>query len=137
MDVWEVCAAGRGAESLAQPGGTRRDVPGPSGLPEGESRREQQHAREAGDRPKTPEASPRKARLIRRKLDCLNPNPQRRKDTLVATASWGNAARGGPIDFLGPPPPTGEAMAGEAIEGDEWGAYVRLGRSAPPERGMA
>src|SRR5579884_2534652 len=77
MDVWEVCAAGRGAESLAQPGGTRRDVPGPSGLPEGESRREQQHAREAGDRPKTPEASPRKARLIRRKLDCLNPNQGR------------------------------------------------------------
>src|SRR6266849_6395021 len=44
-DAVKVCAAGRGAESLAQPGGTRRDVPGPSGLPEGESQRGKEHAR--------------------------------------------------------------------------------------------
>src|SRR5262249_40065021 len=28
------------------------------------------------------------------------------------------------------------AMASEVIQGDEWGAYVMLGRSAPPERGI-
>jgi len=29
------------------------------------------------------------------------------------------------------------AMCSEHIEGDEWGTYVALGRSTPPERGMA
>src|SRR5262249_22406169 len=28
-------------------------------------------------------------------------------------------------------------MCNEHIEGDEWGTYVTLARSAPPERGMA
>src|SRR5712691_8398285 len=28
-------------------------------------------------------------------------------------------------------------MCSEHIQGDEWGTYVALGRSAPPERGMA
>jgi hypothetical protein len=37
-----------------------------------------------------------------------------------------SATRGGPFAFCGPPPPTGKAMASEAIEGDEWGAYVTL-----------
>src|SRR5438876_9107442 len=37
-----------------------------------------------------------------------------------------NATRGSPFPFCGPPPPTGKAMASEAIEGDEWGAYVTL-----------
>jgi len=43
----------------------------------------------------------------------------------------------GPFNFRGWLPPTGKAMASEAIEGDVWGAYVTLGRSASPERGMA
>jgi Reverse transcriptase (RNA-dependent DNA polymerase) len=42
------CAAERGAESLTESGETRREVSGPSGLPEGESQRGKQHAREAG-----------------------------------------------------------------------------------------
>ena len=37
-----------------------------------------------------------------------------------------SATRGSPSTFCGPPPPTGKAMASEAIEGDEWGAYVTL-----------
>jgi hypothetical protein len=37
-----------------------------------------------------------------------------------------SATRGSPFTFRGPPPPTGKAMASEAIEGDEWGAYVTL-----------
>ena len=44
----KVCATERGVESLTQSGGTRRNVLGSSGSPEGESRRGQQHAREAG-----------------------------------------------------------------------------------------
>ena len=42
------CAAERGAESLTQSGGTWRNVPGSSGLPEGESKRGKGHARKAG-----------------------------------------------------------------------------------------
>ncbi len=38
----------------------------------------------------------------------------------------GSATRGRPIDFLGLPPLPGRAMASEAIEGDEWDAYVTL-----------
>jgi hypothetical protein len=36
------------------------------------------------------------------------------------------ATGGRPFNFRGPPPSTGKAMANEAIEGDEWGAYVML-----------
>jgi hypothetical protein len=42
------CAAERAAEFLTQSGETRREVSGPSGSPEGESRRGKEHAREAG-----------------------------------------------------------------------------------------
>ena len=44
----KVCAAERGAEFLTQSGETRREVSGPSGSTEGESRRGKEHAREAG-----------------------------------------------------------------------------------------
>ena len=37
-----------------------------------------------------------------------------------------SVTRGDPFNFRGLPPPTGKAMASEAIEGDEWGAYVTL-----------
>ena len=37
-----------------------------------------------------------------------------------------NATRGSSFPFCEPPPPPGKAMASEAIEGDEWGAYVTL-----------
>src|SRR5215831_20669288 len=44
----KVCAAGRGAESLMQSGEVRREASGSSDLPEGESRRGQEHVGEAG-----------------------------------------------------------------------------------------
>ena len=47
-DASEQCAAERDAESLTQSGGTRREVPGSSGSPEGKSQRGKEHAREAG-----------------------------------------------------------------------------------------
>jgi hypothetical protein len=68
----------------------------------------------------------RKTRVIGRKLDCLNPNPQRCKRTPAATAPERSATRGRSFAFCGPQPPPGKAMASEAIEGDEWGAYVTL-----------
>src|SRR5262245_16207635 len=37
-----------------------------------------------------------------------------------------SATRGGPFKFRGPPPPPGQAMTSEVIEGDEWDAYVTL-----------
>jgi hypothetical protein len=68
----------------------------------------------------------RKTRVIRRKLYCLNPNPQRwNRHTLCYSASK-QRYQGRPVRFCGPPPPTGKAMAREAIDGDEWGAYVML-----------
>jgi hypothetical protein len=45
-----------------------------------------------------------KARMIRRKLHCLNPNPQRWNGTLLATASTGDAVRTGAFDFCAPYP---------------------------------
>ena len=47
-DEAKVCAAGRGAESLTQSGEGRREASGSSDLPEGESRRGQEHVGEAG-----------------------------------------------------------------------------------------
>ena len=43
------CVVVRSVESLLQTGGVQRNTSGSSGLPEGESRRGKQHAREAGD----------------------------------------------------------------------------------------
>src|SRR5882672_5738630 len=45
-----------------------------------------------------------KARMIRRKLHGLNPNPQRWNRTLLATASTGDAVRTGAFDFCAPDP---------------------------------
>src|SRR5215471_5700536 len=47
-DAVKACAAGRGAESLMQSGEVRREASGSSDLPEGESRRGQEHVGEAG-----------------------------------------------------------------------------------------
>ena len=80
-----------------------------------------------GGRPKAPRAPPRKARLTGRKLHCLNPNSQRGNDAPPPLRRLQRGATGGePFAFCGSPPPSGKAMASEAIEGDEWGAYVRL-----------
>jgi hypothetical protein len=45
----KVCAAVRDVGYLVQPGEVRRETSGPSDSPEGESRRGQEHVREAGD----------------------------------------------------------------------------------------
>jgi len=37
-----------------------------------------------------------------------------------------DATGGRSFNFRDPPPPTGKAMANEASEGDEWGAYITL-----------
>jgi hypothetical protein len=78
-------------------------------------------------RPKTPRAPLREARLTGRKLHCLNPNPQRGNDAPPPLRRLQRGATGSrPFGFRGRLPPSGKAMANEAIEGDEWGAYVGL-----------
>jgi hypothetical protein len=80
-----------------------------------------------GGCPKTPRTLPREARLIRRKLHCLNPNPQRGKDAPSPLRRLHRGAPGSrPFAFRGLLPPSGKALASEAIAGDEGGAYVRL-----------
>jgi hypothetical protein len=60
-------------------------------------------------------------------LHCLNPNPQRGN---VAPSPLRRLQRGAagsrPYGFRGLLPPAGKATASEAVQGDEWGAYVRL-----------
>ena len=78
-------------------------------------------------RPKAPRTRPREARLTGRKLDCLNPNPQRGNDAPSPLRRLQRGATGSRLfGFRSLLPPPGKAMASEAIEGDEWGAYVRL-----------
>lgn len=71
----------------------------------------------------------RGTRVIWRKLDCLNPNLQRRKGTSAGMAP--NAGVAPCIGIVeGPMQPSGRgAMPNEDIRGDEWGAYVTLGRT--------
>jgi hypothetical protein len=67
-----------------------------------------------------------KARAIGRKLDCLNPNRQRCNRTRTATASTGGAAKSVPFKSRGAYPAAWQAIASEAISGDEGDAYVAL-----------
>ena len=60
----------------------------------------------SGSGRKTLKVSSRKTRVIWRKLNCLNPNSQRRKRTLVATASNSNAIWSWPSAHCGLLPPT-------------------------------
>ena len=48
---------------------------------------------------KTPKVPPRKARVIRRKLDCLNPNPQRWNRTPAATVPLTQRYQGQPVQL--------------------------------------
>ncbi len=68
----------------------------------------------------------RKTRVIRRKLDCLNSNPQRWDLTLTATAFITRCQPERVVSLSQPVTSAERAMASEAIEGDEWGAYVTL-----------
>ena len=61
------------------------------------------------------------------KADCLNPNPQRCKQShSLLQRLQRSVPRGQTVPFCGLPPPTGRAMGSEPIEGDEWDAYVML-----------
>ena len=63
----------------------------------------------------------------------MNPNSQRGNDAPPPLRRLQRGATGGePFAFCGSPPPSGKAMANEAIEGDEWGAYVRLATFSTP-----
>jgi len=66
------------------------------------------------------------ARVIGRKLYCLNPNPQWWNRTPAATAPVSQRPRSGSSDFRDRLPPPGGAMENDSIQGDEWDAYVTL-----------
>ena len=69
----------------------------------------------------------RKTRVIGRKLDCLNPNPQRWNRTLAATASLTQRHQGRIVQrFAIGHLRLARAMKNDFIEGDEWDAYVTL-----------
>ena len=70
--------------------------------------------------------SSREARVIRRKLYCLNPNPQWWNRTPAATTPVSQRPRSRPFGFRGLLPPPGGAMENDSIQGDEWDAYVTL-----------
>ena len=72
-----VCAVRRFVVSPAQPGGTRREVPGSPDLPRGESPMGTRACQGRGGRLEASRAGYRKIRTIWPKLDCLKPNPQR------------------------------------------------------------
>ena len=74
-------------------------------------------------------------RVIWRKLDCLNLNLQamqriiRRKDTRNRRHACNDIVEGSMQ------PPERGAMPSEGIQGDEWGAYVTLGRTTGTNAG--
>ena len=68
----------------------------------------------------------REARVIGRKLYCLNPNPQWWNRTPTATTPGSQCPRSGSTDFRDRLPPPGGAMENDSIQGDEWDAYVML-----------
>jgi len=79
----------------------------------------------------------RKTRAIGWKLDCLNPNLQWWNRTRTATTPGRRCHRKRAVRLLQHVPFVWWTMCSEHMQGDEWGTYVALGRSAPPERGMA
>src|SRR5271157_2043177 len=95
----KLCAADRSVESLTQSGGARRNAPGSSDLPEGEKPEGKRACRKSGGHWKTLKVPSRKTRVIRRKLHCLNPNPQRWNLTLAATASTTQRHQGRIVKF--------------------------------------
>jgi transposase InsO family protein len=80
------CATRRPVASPAEPGGTRREVPGSDGLPGCRKAMGTRACQLTGGRVQVSGTVLRGTRVIRRKLDCLNPNLQkmevhiRRKD---------------------------------------------------------
>lgn len=73
--------------------------------------------------------------MIWRKLDCLNPNPQK----IEGRIHWKMPETGAaPCDGFVPwstQPPERGAMPSEGIQGDEWGAYLTLLRTTRANMG--
>jgi len=130
-----LCAARRFAVSPAQPGGIRREVPGSNGLPGSERLRGQQHARKPGGRVQwsgtARRGDPRdmaKAGLPESQspVDASSHPPERPLKPAPCSASESKVA--------GAPPEHG-ATPSEGVQGDEWGAYVTLTRTAKTNAG--
>jgi hypothetical protein len=73
------CATSHLVVSPVQPGGTRREVPGSDGLPVAERCVGTRACQETSGWAQTSGAVRWETRVIWRKLDCLNPNLQKRK----------------------------------------------------------
>jgi hypothetical protein len=71
------CASLPDTVSLAQPGGTRRNVSGSANLPGTERGRGQEHAGKAGTEDQTRKSVSRKTRVAWQKLHCLKSSPTR------------------------------------------------------------
>jgi hypothetical protein len=70
---------------------------------------------------------PCKARAIRRKLDCLNPNPQRRNRHTHRHSVYQRCCQEQPVHLSRAVPSVWQAIESDSIEGDEWGAYYYSG----------
>ncbi len=86
----------------SQTGEAGRGASGSTILPEGESHKGPQHDGEAGVWANMPNPTPRKARAIWSRLDCLNPSLQRWNVTSRATACQGAVGRIGRSSFRRP-----------------------------------
>jgi hypothetical protein len=76
------CAMRRSGVSPGQPGGTWKEVPGPNDLPDPETVTGTRACQETGGHAETLRMARQEARVTWRKLDCLNPNLQRRQRRL-------------------------------------------------------
>jgi hypothetical protein len=113
------CATMRAVVSPVQSGGTRREVPGSDGLPGCRKVKGTRACQLTRGRVQVSGTVLWGARVIRRKLDCLNPNLQKMEVHIRRKDAW-NRRR--PCDGLmkAPSQPSGPgAMPSEGIEGDE------------------
>jgi hypothetical protein len=69
---------------------------------------------------------PGKARAIRRKRDCLNPNPQWCNQHTHRHSVYWRCCQERPVQLSRAVASAWQAIASEAIQGDEEGAYVAL-----------
>jgi hypothetical protein len=76
------CAMRRSDVSPVQPGGTWKEVPGPDDLPDPETVMGTRACQETGGHAETLRTMRQEARVTWRKLNCLNPNLQRRQRRL-------------------------------------------------------
>jgi transposase len=130
------CAARRSVVSPAQPGITRRNVIGSNGLPRSERQRGQSHAR------KGTVSSGVRAEASRDPCDMAK---ARLPDTPISrrwnVASAGTTPETGAMLCDGLPagslqPSERGALPSEGNQGDEWGAYVTLGRTTETNAGL-